>query len=507
MLEITKMNLVQIYSYQVSLEKDIRKIKSIVNFIENDTNQISDKISYYIKNIQKFEKLYNRILFYFSVALNNNSTNRILRTKLNEVLSLGKVIKFFQYSVIKKELLENSLFTSNTFNFSQLMHIHLNFIKDTENLNPSKELMLLTVDARTHIKNCDFNNEGQIGKLERLLKNIKTEQLLLLNDEEKIQAPETFLKYLGLNQNIVETLTEIILENKLYIQNIIRNYSNFSQIFTVPSTQSLSQRALKNNIKKIFHSLAPEFLPVLTHFFQHDYIEFQHTEISQGWHIGCPSLKQSRIFLSLQKTIVDIFNLSHELGHAYGSYLQGKHHCYSVNLITIEFGAIFCELYSYFWYIKNYPQLQTEIRKFLTIQLLKYMYVPIEQYFFEKNLFNFIKENKTAFSPKKIMKDTIEKIYGSTAASFPDIDLRHIKTPQYFSTSPFYSLSYLFAFFAAYYSIKQLEHTPKFKNTIKSVLSNLGYLTFPQMYKMLGIDINSPAFYRSIIAKITNELR
>ena len=158
MLEITKMNLVQIYSDQVSLEKDIRKIKSIVNFIENDTNQISDKISYYIKNIQKFEKLYNRILFYFSVALNNNSTNRILRTKLNEVLSLGKVIKFFQYSVIKKELLENSLFTSNTFNFSQLMHIHLNFIKDTENLNPSKELMLLTVDARTHIKNCDFNN-------------------------------------------------------------------------------------------------------------------------------------------------------------------------------------------------------------------------------------------------------------------------------------------------------------------------------------------------------------
>ena len=101
------MNLVQIYSDQASLEKDIKKIKSIVNFIENDTNQVSDKISYYIKNIQKFEKIYNRILFYFSVALNNNSTNRMLRTELNEVLSLGKVIKFFQYSVIKKELLEN----------------------------------------------------------------------------------------------------------------------------------------------------------------------------------------------------------------------------------------------------------------------------------------------------------------------------------------------------------------------------------------------------------------
>ena len=502
-----QMNLTQIYADQASLEKDIKKIKSIIKFIENDTNQVSDRIYYYIKNIQKFEKIYNRILFYFSAALNNDSANRMLRMGLNEVLSLGKVMKFFQYSVIKKELLENPQFTSNIFNSSKLMYFHLNFIKDTENLNPSKKLMQFTVDARTYIKKCDFNDKEQIDILERLLKNIKTEQLLFLKKEKTVHISETFLRYLGLSQNIVDTLTEIILENKLYIQDIIKNYSNLSQMFTAPSIQSLSQRALKNNIKKLFRSLAPEFLPLLTHFFQHDYIEFQHTKISQGWHIGCPSLKQSRIFLSLQNTIVDMFNLSHELGHAYASYLQGKHRCYSVNLITIEFGAIFCELYSYFWYIKNCPQLQTEIKKLLTIQLLKYMYVPIEQYLFEKNLFNFLKENKTAFSPQKLMKDTIEKVYGSTAASFPDIDLRHIKTPQYFSTSPFYSLSYSFAFFAAYYSIKQLEHTPKFKNTIKSVLSNLGYLTFPQMYKMLGIDINSPAFYRGIIAKITNELR
>lgn len=506
-----RMNLDHIYTSETELNGDIRNIGNMIVSLQTRSGDPQQSLVYYIKNFTKLEKTLGKTLFYLSVANHNTPNKPSLQQSINKVINYWQILKKYQYSVIKKTLNKKIELNQQKLYISKFLRQHLIFIKKTDNFVPSSALLEYSLEYNRLMKNYTGFDEREIKDLENLLTAIKKEQINFFAPKTSHLNNNNILKYIGLSKNVVNKLTNFILTDNVvcreYISSNCKKVKKFNDIFGYTFFQKCTSKEVKMSVKNIFKDLFPEFSTTLEHFFQNSYIEIKKNRLLRGWHIGCPTLKQSRILLSSQNTVIDIFNLSHELGHAYSSYKQGMNHCYSVNLITIEFGAIFCELYSYSWYLEKHPKQQSRIQRLLVSRLLKYLLVPVEQYLFECDLFDSISKEEENINPYPILIKVLEAIYGQSVDQFDDINRRHVETSQYFSIQPFYSLSYLFAFFAAFYSVKKLKMDKNFIMRVKNVLANLGTMTIPDIYKMLGIDINSLTFYKEIIGDINAQIK
>lgn len=505
-----KMEPKQLTSFFSTIEKDYDDISILIGFLQNSTKPVKDKIIYYIRHFKKYEQACSRLLFRSSIILNKNPNDISTRNILNKTLLGEQIVKKFQYTVINPLIKKDPTAFYHNRKISASLYKHLAFIANTEYLKIDGKLFQDSMSARSILKNTASKTPAQITQLEKLMIDIKNKQLAQIPlGQKKASANHLFLSRLGLNPNSVANMTEIIFRNSSSVKNYLmqqqKSPNNLRDLFNIKSNTSFPISKLIPCVAKLFYYLSPEFSQLITYFFQNDYIELRSGPYPGGWHIGCPSLRQSRIFLSVQNSLTDVFNLSHELGHAYASFQQSKTDCNSANLATIEYGSIFCELFSYDKMSNLFPEYAVEIQKLLKIRLLKYVFIPLEQYLFENYLFTFLQKGKKQPDFTELTTKTWQRIFNNSDVHFTDITDRHTQTPQYFSVHPFYSLSYLYSFLAAHYSLKKLQEDKKFIKKINEICSFLGYLTIPKMYDMLGIDINSSALCEDIIHSITKD--
>jgi pepF/M3 family oligoendopeptidase len=221
--------------------------------------------------------------------------------------------------------------------------------------------------------------------------------------------------------------------------------------------------------------------------------------------------EQSRILLNYKTAFGSVSTLAHELGHGYHNLcLKGRTYLQRNTPMTLaETASIFCETVIENAALKNAGEAEQIAIVEASLQRVCQTVVDISSRFlFEQNVFN--GRNNRELSAEEfcgLMLDAQRETYGDGL----DPEFLHpymwAVKPHYYSTYSFYNFPYMFGMLFARGLYAEFDKDREgFKGKYDELLGSTGLADAATLTERFGINIRTPEFWRSSLAKIKNDI-
>lgn len=224
------------------------------------------------------------------------------------------------------------------------------------------------------------------------------------------------------------------------------------------------------------------------------------------------SIGESRIMANFDGSFSNMTTLAHELGHAYHGYnLKNESVLNSDYPMPIaETASIFNETIVVNAALRDASKEdQVSILESAISDANQVIVDIYSRFLFESELFERRKDHTLSVKElKEIMTDAQKKSYGEGL----DHNILHpymwANKPHYYSAGlSFYNFPYAFGLlFAKGLYAEYLKQGDKFLGIYDELLRNTGKMTIPELTKSVGIDIETPDFFRSSLEIIKKDI-
>lgn len=448
-----------------------------------------------LKRIEEIESIFRQTQLAFIKCLSKDSIE-----DFSSISSYIKKHKYYIYQLMnnnnfnisnsKYEQEYNKLITANVINIDGINY-PINYTRfDFLSNNDIKIIEKKYFETRDNL----FNNQKSIYS--DLLYNIKKETTDLSTSLGYSSPLEMSLSLSGLNFTILNTLINSIEENKKVLtQYLINDFSNL----TNHKTYSIEEA--KNIIIDSFTRFDKSLANLAASMFDNNYLDLSNNKnkIIGSCHLKILSLKESRIIGHFNGKIKDIFQIAHELGHAYQNNIIMNFQTplnSNVPTGTCEIISMFCELLVLDYLLNT---CKTKIEKKLILRnFIDYSTQAIldvySRFLFENELFKLISQGNISINREllnNLMLNAQNQVYTSNS-KYIDKNLWIYKPHFYSISTPYYNYPYalgiLFAFllFDKYTKMNRNDFLKSFKNFCKFS----GCSEFSKLSSLFNIDLS-----------------
>ena len=562
------LNLKKIYSSpnSIKFKNDISNCKNIIIDIKNIFNKSIlnyQDIEYFLLLSNKFLLLYNQLLAYIQLNIYINTDN-IFQYKnfKNTILSL---YNDFQ---ICENLFSKSVFTDNLQSLckkSSLINEHINYIynlikkNNKNNFNNNSvifedrysniisklqiyyknknysltesEKKMLTLEKEEERKALYIEREKALSNIAKdisyCLINIKKETLHI-SKKQGFETPlDMALNNINFDKKVLNNLIKSIEKHLTIFHKYLDfkaqymknhnglNYYNINYPIININLPKFNIDKTESNLIKIFDNYSESLSHLTYNLFHNHFIDYKNrlNKSSISCHIKILNLKESRIICHEKNSIKDLFEIGHEIGHAYHGYCIMKTESAinsEIPLYLSEINSLFCELLIY----NNLFQKSTKKEKICLLDMfLSYAtYAIVEIYsrfLFEYELFHMLETNKEISSKEisNLMISTQKQAFkNSINPNFIDKYL-WIYKPHFYSVNDcFYNFPYALGLLYAIKLFEIYKHTnsKQFKLNFDNFLRLSGRNDFDHLSKIFNINIFDPNCFETAFLKIND---
>lgn len=518
----------QIYAFISDLSNiltKIVKIKDVEKFIEisNNTIVLIDKIASFsrlhlylntnntkaVNLLNKIEEVEIKFKKIQSKFLNNISLTTIEEYSSNSECIYNhkyilKQLKFNDYNInfsynSKYEQEYNKLISSNKITINQTIYpINYNSFDFLINnkLNKIKNNYLQARNDIFYLHEEDYAN---------ILFNIKNKTNNLIKSLGFSTPLEMSLFSAGLNMTTLNALLNSIENNR----NIFSKYldSDFSilsdnKLYTIDDA--------KNAIYSAFLLFDTSLFKLAFDLFNNQLINLDNNKdkIIGSCHLKILFLKESRIVGHFNGKIKDIFQIAHELGHAYQNYLIMHSQTplnSNVPTSTCEIISTFCELLVLDYLLRETANLKE--KKIILSNFINYSIQAIldiyARFLFEDEIFNLINNGAKSldynYLNELMLKSQMES-YGNS--KYLDEHLWIYKPHFYSISAPYYNYSYALGLLYALVLFDNFKKMPrnKFVNLFTSFCQKSGCSDFFELSSLFDINSSDKMSFNSAFA-------
>lgn len=531
---INKLSLDNLYSSFTSEEitEDIYKINiyitEIKKLIHKNINineleaflHISNNISLLIDKLFAFSRLH----LYINT---NNSDAIVLLKRIEETESIFKQAQLAFIKCLSKDSIEDfsstsSYITEHKYYIYQLMNNNGFIISNSKSEQEYNKLIsdnVINIDNKNYPVNYtrfDFLNNNEIKIIEKkyfkirdnlfnnkksiysdLLYNIKKETINLSTSLCYSSPLEMSLSLSGLNFTILNSLINSIEENKKVLTRyLINDFSNLS------NNKTYSIEEAKNIIIGSFSKFDKSLANLADSMFENKYLDLSNykNKIIGSCHLKILSLKESRIIGHFNGKIKDIFQIAHELGHAYQNNLimhsQSPLNS-NVPTATCEIISMFCELLV-LDYLLNTCNTKTE-KQVILKNFIDYSTQAIldvySRFLFENELFKLVSQDNTSINSElldNLMLNAQKQVYTSNS-NYIDKNLWIYKPHFYSISTPYYNYPYALGLLYAlllFDKYTKINHKD-FVNIFRKFCEFSGCSEFSKLSLLFDIDLSN----------------
>ena len=396
----------------------------------------------------------------------------------------------FNIANSKYEQKYNQLISANTININN-KNFPINYTRfDFSNNNDIKIYEREYFESRNNL----FNNTK--NEYSSLLCNIKKETIDLSSSLGYSSPLEMSLSLSGLNYTILNTLINSIEENKKifshYFINDLPKLTN-NKIYSIQETKKI----IIDSFSKFDKSLAD----LSNKMFDNEYIDLSNSKnkIIGSCHLKIITLKESRIIGHFNGRIKDIFQIAHELGHAYQNHLimQSQTPLNSnVPIATCEIISMFCELLVLDHLLNTS---NTKVEKQIVLKnFIDYSAQAIldvySRFLFENELFNLISLGNNCVNGTlldNLMSTAQKRVYNSNN-KYIDKNLWIYKPHFYNIATPYYNYPYSLGILYALLLFDKYTKTEHkvFVDLFKKFCEFSGCSYFSELSLLFNIDLS-----------------
>lgn len=355
-----KLDLNEFYSsvYDIKIDKDFDELKSLVlGLLDIDYEFITVQYLEKFLIISNDIKLYiNKLKTYFYLKFYLNTKIKIAGKKI-KILSKIEEDFYAENARIAKKLTKEMI---NDYALkSNYVLIHKEYLLDlikkyshtpysyNEKLEQNYQKLLsqnkIEIFGREYpinLSSYDFISDYKLSaiheeyeaKRENLMQNIGEEfaKILVEIKKETICYAKSYSKdsplkmstdFSNFDIGILNNLIDCIEKNKEIINEILGKYQKFTE------NKKISKKEIKNILLKAFNSFDETFGELFKNIINNNYIDLSNrkNKILGACHLKVLCLKQSRIIAHSYGNLKEIFQIAHEVGHAYhNSFVMKK---------------------------------------------------------------------------------------------------------------------------------------------------------------------------------------
>lgn len=235
-----------------------------------------------------------------------------------------------------------------------------------------------------------------------------------------------------------------------------------------------------------------------------------------GFCTSSTPLGQSRIFMTYQGNMGDVFTLAHELGHAYHEWLvrDMRHYCHLYPMTLAETASTFAEQLLGD-YLLQQPALDEGQRRAMLSRRLDdaatyLLNIPM-RFLFEEQMYKERAAGELSVSRlRKLMLDTQQRVYGEALDQKQCDEWFWASKGHFYITGvSFYNFPYIFGYLfslGVYY--RATQEGPSFVKKFVELLRNTGCGTCEEVASAaLGVDLQKPEFWLESISLVEKDLQ
>lgn len=282
-----------------------------------------------------------------------------------------------------------------------------------------------------------------------------------------------------------------------------------SSSFTIPYEEAASL------IVQQFQQFSPRMGEFAKKAFEERWIEAEDRagKMPGGFCTSFPESKQSRIFMTYNGTLSNLFTLAHELGHAYHNevvqHLPYLSQQYRMNVA--ETASTLAELIVIDAILKKAPSkeekmrlLDSKLQRSVIFLMNIHARFLFETRFYEKRKQGYVLSSEL----KALMEEAQKEAYQNTLSEWHPyfwLDKGHF----YFTDVPFYNFPYTFGYlFSLGIYARALQQGQAFNSTYDILLEHTGQMSTETLaQKFLGIDLTEPSFWEEDIQLIEKDVK
>jgi len=281
------------------------------------------------------------------------------------------------------------------------------------------------------------------------------------------------------------------------------------------SGQKLSWSQAQEFVVTQFGRFSPELADFASNAFAKRWIDAEPRDGKRGGAFcsSLPAVEESRVMCNFDGSLSQTFTVAHELGHGFHNYcMKGKRPLQRVTPMTLaETASTFCETIVTEAALAGAATPEDELAILEThLTGVTQTIVDISSRFiFEKEVFE--RRAKAELSADELCDIMLR----AQKATYGDgLDERYLhpymwtwKPHYYFANLNFYNFPYAFGllFGTGLYAIFQ-QRGPAFVSDYKALLSSTGEAKAADLAARFGIDIRTPAFWRSSLAVLEKQI-
>lgn len=465
----------------INIYEDIRKSTSFISetkdlLCQEINMQNLEKILFNLNTISIFiNKLYSYA--YLNLYLNTkneksknliNKTNlinnsfKLIESELGKITSLDIIESYSKKSIY---IAEHKFYLNNLVASNPVFNIDYNSNLEYEyNEKASKKIRLNSTAYSINKSVYDLMFDSSLNNLSfeylkkrekffhensqffsDILNQIKKESICLSSNLGYDSPLKMSFSNSGFNYKSITVLMNSIEKNKGIFEKFINTDHNINY----------EKKYSKNEIKSIILNSFLKFHPTLFNFskkmFDNNFIDFDYSEnkFNGTTHLKILSLKESRIVGQPSESIKGVFQMAHEIGHAYqcNFIINSKTalNCEVPNS-TCEIISIFCELLVFDYLLTTVSDINE--KKYILYYFINYFMQAIldvySRFTFENKVFDLIKNksNLNFETLNNIMSESQQNAY----SNYKYIDkFLWIYKPHFYSIStPYYNYPYAF---------------------------------------------------------------
>jgi len=441
---------------------DIHNLEKILLNLNNTSVLINKLYSYSYLNLylntknQNAQKLINKVNFI-------NKSFKLIEAKLGKKLSLDIINRYSTKSmyILEHKFYLNNLISSNSicdFNYNSNLEYTYNEksskkinINNT-NYSINKTIYDLIFDKSLNDFSFEYLKKRELFFCENsdffsnILTQIKKESICLASNLGYDSPLQMSFSNSGLNYKNISILINSIKDNKYIFNTFINTNSEY-----INYNKKYSKNEIKNIILNSFSKFHPSLFDFSKKMFDNNFMDFDYSEnkFNGTTHLKVLSLKESRIIGQPSDNIKSIFQIAHEIGHAYQCNLimnsKTALNCEIPNSIC-EIISILCELLVFDYLLDTVTD--TNEKKYILFYFINYFMQALldvySRFIFEHKIFELVKDksNLNFTILNNIMAESQQNAY----SNYKYVDkFLWIYKPHFYSIStPYYNYPYAF---------------------------------------------------------------
>lgn len=490
---------------------NINELESFLH-ISNKTSLLIDKLFAYC-----------RLHLYLNTN-NSDAINLLKKMEKTEFDFKNAQASFFKY--LSKEYIEEFSLTSSYINehkyyiYQQMNNISLNMTNSKyeqkyNNLISANSIIINNKKYPVNYTKFDFLSNNDIKGIEKkyfearnnlfnntkdtysdLLYNIKKETIVLSTSLGYSSPLEMSLSLSGLNFTVLNTLINSIEENKKILSQYLIN-----DLSDITNNKIYSIQEAKKIIINAFSKFDKSLVDLSNSMFDKEYLDLSNNKnkIIGSCHLKVLALKESRIIGHFNGKIKDIFQIAHELGHAYQNNIIMTSQTplnSNVPTATCEIISMFCEILVLDYLLNNCntkDEKQIIIRNFIDYSTQAILDV-YSRFLFENELFELISQEHYSINSKLLdtMMSTVQKRVYDFNNKYIDKNLWIYKPHFYSISTPYYNYPYSLGILYAlllFDKYTKIDHKD-FVNLFKKFCEFSGCSNFSELSLLFNIDLS-----------------